>query len=138
MSYPTSAGKLSEALKDTPQFEELSVAFFDSCQHPNKLENPCCILRIGYSYRRVNLSSDNKSIEQGWYDPKWKIIVYPVPRTSVSAVKKLLDEHGFEQMRQWLLSYKSATGKDGNCWLHLLYDLDENNLKFEVKDELIG
>ena len=138
MSYPVSAGKLSEALENVPQFDNLSVAFFDSCQHPSKLDNPCQILRISYSKRRVSLSSSKQGIEQGWYGEKWGIIVYPVPRAYVSAARHQVSEQGFQQMRQWRNDHKGATGKEGNCWLRLLYDLEANQLSSEFEDNLIG
>lgn len=138
MSYPISAGRLSKVLEDMPQINELSVAFFNSCQDPHKLENPCRVLSIGYFYRRVSLTSENKRIEQGQYGAKWKIMVYPVPRVCVSAVKNQLDGEGLDRVRQWLYLYKDATGKDGNCWLHLLYNTDADQLSYEEHDKLSG
>jgi hypothetical protein len=138
MSYPIHAGTLSKALEGVPQINELSVTFFDSCQEPRKLKNPCLILKIGYFYRRVNLTTEKKSIEQGQYGAKWKIIVYPVPRTCVSAVKNHLDEEGLGKICQWLHLYQDATGKDGNCWLHLFYDMDANRLNYQEYDKLSG
>lgn len=138
MSYPISAGTLSKALESAPQINELSVAFFDSCQDPRKLENPCRVLSIGYFYRRVNLTSENKCIEQGWHGAKWEITVYPVPRTCVSAVGNRLEEEGLDKIHHWLYSYKHATGKDGNCWLHVFYDMNVNQLSYKEQDTLLG
>jgi hypothetical protein len=70
MTYPVSAGMLSTALADVPQFDQFSVAFSASCQEPNKLKNPCRILQIDYSRSRMDLTSSNKSIEYGWYKPQ--------------------------------------------------------------------
>jgi hypothetical protein len=138
MSYPISAGILSKSLVDMPQINELSVAFFDSCQDPRKLENPCRVLSIGYSYRRVNLTSENKSIERGWHRAKWEIMVYPVPRTCVSIVRDKLGKEGVDKIRQWLYLHKDAIDKDGSCWLHLLYDTDATLLSYKEHDNLLG
>ncbi len=138
MSYPISAGALSKALENVPQIDELAVAFFDSCQDPRKLENPCRVLSIGYFYQRVSLTSENKRIDQGEYGAKWKIMVYPVPRAYVSAVKNQLDGEGLNRVRQWLYLHKNAIGKDGNCWLHLLYDTDVDRFSYKEHDKLSG
>jgi hypothetical protein len=137
MSYPVSAGTLSKALEALPQINELSVAFFDSCQDPRKLENPCQVLKIGYVYRRVNLTSGNKGIEQGQYGAKWEIMVYPVPRACVSAVKNQLKEEGLDKIRQWLHFYKDVTGKDGNCWLQLCYDMNADRLSYRECEKFL-
>lgn len=137
MSYPISAGTLSKALEGTPQFNELSVTFHASCQDPRKLENPCRVLSIGYFYQRVSLSIENKTIEQGWCGAKWEITVYPVPRACVSAVRNRLEEEGLDKIRQWLYSYQDVTGKDGHCWLHLLYNMDVSQLSYNEQDKLI-
>lgn len=138
MSYPISTGVLSKGLENVPQIDELSVAFLDSCQDPQKLENPCPVLSIGYFYRQVDLTSSNKMIEEGRYGAKWKIQVYPVPRTCVSVVKNLLVEEGLDKICQWLYLHKDATGQNGNCWLHLLYDMDVNRLSYKEHDNLSG
>jgi hypothetical protein len=138
MSYPINAGTLSKALADVPQFNQLSIAFFASCQVPSQLENPCQLLSINYAYRRVSLTSENKSIERGWYGAKWEITVYPVPRTCVSAVKNQLYEEGLGKISQWLNLHKETTGKDGHCWLHLLYDQDAEQLSYKECDRLLG
>ena len=65
MSYPIGAEKLSRALEDVPQFNQLSVCFFDSCQEPHKLKNPCPIIEIGYYYSRISLTSSKQFIQQG-------------------------------------------------------------------------
>ncbi|OCQ90620.1 hypothetical protein BCD64_28580 [Nostoc sp. MBR 210] len=138
MSYPISAGILSEALSDTPQFDHLSIAFSDSCQEPRKIKNPAKILSINYSYSLVSLTSSNKFIESGWYEPKWSITVYPVPRTCVSVVKSQLIETGLEKTKQWLHQYKDATGKVGRCRLQFFYDLETNVLSFSEDESLSG
>lgn len=138
MSYPIGTGKLSQALADVPQINDLSVAFFDSCQHPSKLENPCRILSIGYFYRQVSLTTRNKSIEQGEYGAKWEITVHPVPRICVSDVRSQLDEEGLNEICQWLHQYQNATDKDGCCWLHLLYDSEVKKLSYSEQDKLLG
>ena len=138
MSYPIGAGILSNSLAEVPQINDLSVAFFASCQHPNKLENPCKILHIGYSYRRVNLTSSNEFIDQGYYVEKWNIMVYPVPRTHVNFVKNKIIKEGLEKIRQWLYFHKDITGKDGSCWLHLFYDIETEILTYQEQNKLIG
>ena len=50
MSYPVGAGKLSQVLADVQQINDLSVAFFASCQNPSKLENLYRILNVDYFY----------------------------------------------------------------------------------------
>ncbi|AFY45559.1 hypothetical protein [Nostoc sp. PCC 7107] len=138
MSYPISAKILSEALSDTPQFDHLSVAFSDYCQEPAKIKNPAKILSINYSYSLVSLTSSNKAIEYGWYEPKWSITVYPVPRTCVSLVKIQLIETGLTKMKQWLHQYQDATGKVGGCRLQFFYDLETNLLSFSEYEKLSG
>ncbi|BAY80757.1 hypothetical protein NIES267_02220 [Calothrix parasitica NIES-267] len=138
MSYPTSAGKLSSALAGVPQINDLSISFFASYQDPSKLANPCQILHIGYSYQQVSLTSSNEFIAQGYYEAKWHIMVYPVPRTRVSIVKSKLAEEGLQKVREWLHLHKDATGQYGNCWLHLFYDVDANLLTYEEQDKLLG
>ena len=138
MSYPTSAGKLSSALAEVSQINDLSISFFASCQDPRKLTNPCQILHIGYSYQKVNLTSSNEFIAEGYYEPRWHIIVYPVARTCVSLVKSKLAEEGLQKIRQWLDLHKDATSQYGNCWLHLFYDADTNLLTYEEQDKLLG
>lgn len=138
MSYPTSAGKLSSALAEVSQINDLSISFFASSQDPNKLKNPCQILHIGYSYQQVSLTSSNEFIAQGYYEPRWHIMVYPVPRTCVSVLKSKLAEEGLQKIREWLHLHKDATGEYGNCWLHLFYDADTNSLTYEEKNKLLG
>jgi len=138
MSYPTSAGRLSTALAEMPQIDELSVAFFDSCQDPRHLENPCHVLSIGYGYLHVSLSTGNDSIEQGRYGGQWTITVDPVPRTLVSRVRTQLNEEGFAKIRQWLLLYRNVTGKKGRCWFRCLYDMDIDRLCYQETDWVLS
>lgn len=74
---------------------------------------------------------------QGRYGEKWEITVYPVPRACVSAVRNRLKEEGVDKIRQWLYTYQDAAGKDGHCWLHLLYDMDINQLGYNERDKLL-
>ncbi|MBH8562292.1 hypothetical protein I8748_08895 [Nostoc sp. CENA67] len=136
MSYPISAGILSKALLETPQLDQLSIAFYDSCQEPHKIKNPAKVLSVTYSHQLVSLTSSNKAIEYGWYEPKWSITVYPVPRTCVSLVKSQLVETGLDKMKQWLHKYKDAMGKVGGCGLHFFYDLETNLLSFSEDENL--
>ncbi|GEM_PF-3568808 len=137
MSYSTSAGTLSKVLEDILQANTLSIAFSASCQNPCKLTNPCKVLSISYFYRRGNLTSENRRIEQSQYGAKWKITVYPVLRTCVSAVRNQLDNEGLNKIQQWLSLYTSATGKDGNCCLQLLYNIDANQLSYKEYNKLL-
>ncbi|MBE9207724.1 hypothetical protein IQ244_14595 [Nostoc sp. LEGE 06077] len=138
MSYPISAGILSEALSDTPQFDHLSVAFYDSYQEPRKIKNPALILSIDYVYFLVSLSTSNKSIDYGRNKPDWSITVFPVPRTCVSLVKSQLIETGLEKMKQWLHQYQDSTGKVGRCRLQFFYDLETDSLSFSEDESLLG
>ena len=136
MSYSIKAGHLSKELVDVPQFDNLSLAFFDSCQHPSRIENPCRVLRIAYSFQPGSLGTSHDLIEQGYCAPKWEIIVYPVPRDLVAALRAKLDLNGFEEIRLWFEQYKDLKNAIGHCWIEVLFDSDKETLTYEKFERL--
>lgn len=136
MSYPIKAITLSEALRDVPQIEDLSVRFYDSCQDPNKLENPCRILCISYSARRYDATL--KSTAGGKYGSHWNLSVEPVPRVYVGQARTMMREKGFHKVRQWFHHHKDVNGKQGYCWIKVLYDYEADQLSYKEEDALIN
>jgi hypothetical protein len=137
MTYPVSAGMLSTALADVPQYDRLLIGFHSFCHEPNKMKKPYSILRVEYSRSRANLNSSKAMIEMGLYEPRWMIYVDAVPKVIVRSVKHQLEIEGLEQVRQWLHLHQDATGKDGKCYLSLLYDVDADLLSDAETVELI-
>lgn len=110
LSYPMGAKEISDALVDAPNVREFELWFSEAPIRPASAFQR--VLREALPYKLVvaeyrpatkpNYSAANFLIERGWYDPKWKLQVYPVLRQLRQPAAKLLHEQGFPAVLEWL------------------------------------
>ena len=110
-SYPIGTELLTEALREVPQLEKLSVSFF-FMPRTNKKSNTFSVLAGRYQNFDVTLGSPKEFIARGMYEEAWELMVHAVPRAQKSVVKQLLLEEGLQKLAEWLKAKRSP------AWLH--------------------
>lgn len=133
LSFPIGAERISEALQDVPQSKALSISLFHygRAHRPNEPVSLYPVLEAQYSYSRPNLSSSNAMIESGWFRPKWRLTVRPVPREKKNAVKQLLLVEGLPRVRSWLLRHASLTRAEAYHRITVVFDECTDALQVE-------
>jgi hypothetical protein len=124
LSYPIGAERLSEALIDVPQFQNLNLHYyFWSDWH----------LRQGqYEFLRAeyfdNPGRKDWSQTDLWQRPpryRWEIVVQPVPKIFRHQVKKYIQESALALVRDWFVQRVDLDRK-GDDVLKFTYDEKSN------------
>ena len=131
LSYPLGAEAISEALKEVRQLEELELSFHSSyalraSQSEKALRRREAIPVVTVSFRvyEVGLTGSNTLLNEGLYDDRWSLTVYPVPSPDRRAAQDALLDRGLPIVREWLMRPRSQTWLQGSKGLVLILDLD--------------
>jgi hypothetical protein len=132
-SWPIGAKAISDALKDTQQYEllEIRFRFWAGFMNDRGKGFPYPVLCVAYSGPKNFFSGSNWMAEKGYYDPKWEIVVYPVPRLWKHVIKGMLIAEALPKIRGWLISNVHSMGREGSHALTFQFD----ELKNEITSE---
>lgn len=131
LSYPIGAQALSEALAGAPHAEALTVGFSDDLfaysavdfQRLLRERKPYKILEAEHKpARKPGISASNQSVEEGWFDEKWEIRVFPVLCELRHLANRLLKDQGLPAVAQWLRSSQQPGWNSRQQWLELVFD----------------
>lgn len=130
LSYPVGAEAISEALADEPHVASLSVTFWDQAVWPasefRRLLNerlPYRIMIVEFRPERgPGLIGSAAMIEDGWYDERWELRVYPVLAEFRSTANRLLREQGLPAVSRWLRSSRRAGWLTVPQWVESVFD----------------
>ncbi|NUP12306.1 MAG: hypothetical protein HOW73_40185 [Polyangiaceae bacterium] len=92
LSYPLGAEAISEALRDSPQFPQLSISFYARPQ--SGPVDPECIILAGIGCRGRD---------------DWSIWVSAVPSDLAAQARRFALQHGLQYLRSWLQRRRDDT-----------------------------
>lgn len=108
--FPLSSKVLSSSLLGVPQYSELLACYkfrdvYWASEYRQKLDDLGSIAVLGARYTNPQPfhSSSNKMIEEGYYEPKWRLNITAVPRKYVRIVKVALIEEALPKVHDWLV-----------------------------------
>jgi len=122
LSYPIGAEAISSALKDVPQFENLTLQFWLwKFLRPDQT-HVYSVLILNYSRAARSLHTTKDQLKYSQLEPRWTIMVRPVPRNRRHLIKTKLEEEALPFARRWLME----TGmRDEVGGLTLAFSFDE-------------
>lgn len=140
LSYPIGAEAISESLKDVPQIAQLKLSFH--AHHRTELvsnaikqlvnQKPYEIFSAVFQHLPPGLTASNEFIAEGWYEERWELTVYALPRTFKAAARKALLEEGLPKIAVWLSAPRTETWKYGRKFCRILFS--EQNGEIEVQE----
>ena len=108
-SYPVGAKEISEALAKIPQYDSISIIFrardtYSASKHKEKIrdQKTLTIIEAEYNNPQVNISSSNKMIESGYYDSRWILMVYALPKDFRHTANLTLKTEVLPKLKKWL------------------------------------
>jgi len=142
LTYPLGAEALSEALAGLPHAEDLSIGFSErpvifasDFQRDLAERRPYTVLKAGYRpAQSPGISGSNAGIDQGWYDERWELAVFPVLRELRAAVKDLLLKEGLPAVAEWLRSSRRTGWEMQARSISLIFDPDGPSLSRAVEE----
>ena len=136
VSYPIGAEALSHALEGVPQYDRIVCDFCGGSQH-DRGKPQLYVLNVRYEKRARRFSDAGSAFDRGFFDPRWKISVFAVPRQLRGAIKLLLLEQGLpEIVHPWLIAKNHLTGQTGGSALWLEYVRADNVFKPTTREEI--
>ncbi len=127
-SYPIGAQAISDALVDVPQFAHLDISFYTLCKIPDDNCPHFLVLAAEYRHWHVGLSAANFMIENGWYEPRWHLVVYAVPRNIRRDINNVLFDSGLPIVAEWLSESRTDTWLDSSHCLELEFNPQSSEL----------
>jgi hypothetical protein len=133
MSYPIGAELVSQGLAGVPQQDDLRLSFtyHSSFEKEYKHDHPFKIFEARFDKSEMDLTMSNEFIEQGAYEEKWDLTVYPVPREKRSAAHRLLLEEGLPGIAKWLATERTPLWKTGHKTISIFFDQAEESISFQ-------
>lgn len=135
LSYPVGAGAVSESLKGVPQESALSISFYDrptvfasEFKKLRESESPYTIFNATYQHIQPGLSASNRFIEEGEYEERWELKVYPVSRSLKSVARQVLTSEGLPQVKAWLSAERSSSWRYGRKHCDILFVESERRI----------
>ncbi len=118
LAFPIGAEALSAALRDAPQFDQLSVDFgfygdLAEIRADAAANRPVEVLAARYRNVKPGRSGSNYFIERGWYDETWELSVSPVLREHKSLARQLLIDDGLGRVLAWLAEPRTDGWRHG-------------------------
>ncbi len=112
LSYPIGAEAISNALAGLPHFEKLTLTFIDQSVWRASEFQRLLLERLPYKImeashqpaRKPGISTANSMLQDGSYDDKWELRVYPVLAEFRSVANGLLRDQGLPAVAAWLKS----------------------------------
>jgi hypothetical protein len=131
LSYPVGAKAISEALRDAPQFSELTVcfSFWNQLARHHGTAAPYRVIDALYS-GPIRFFSASRTIEEQSHDPRWTITVHAVPRALRHEIQAKIIAEALPAIRSWLVSNPHGSDREGGHLLTFSFD--------ELKNELIS
>jgi hypothetical protein len=131
LSYPVGAKTISDALRDVPQFSELTVhfSFWNQLARNHGTSTPYCIIQVHYSGPHRFLSASRSIEEQSRDRQRWSIAVHTVPRSLRHVIQAKILTEALPSIRRWLFANPHSTKREGGHGLTFNFD--------ELKNELI-
>jgi hypothetical protein len=133
---------MSDALTNAPQVADLTAGFYDTPSFPaSELQR---LIRASRPYKlitavyqpafRSNYGGANHRAEKGYYDRKWDLKVYQVPRHLRHKAGQLLTEQGFPLVVEWLRSSNQCGWGSRQHSLVVVINLREGTLGVQRGD----
>jgi hypothetical protein len=136
LAYPVSASELVAKLGGVPQSAQVKVMYSSyrtgTGVNSKHRDNSNDILTISYRSYPIGLSTPNKWLKRD--ATPWEMTVYAISKSSLTAIKNLLQAEGFEHLLQWLVRKNSLDGTIGHHELRILFD--GQGLKYEESVKL--
>ncbi len=136
LSYPIGAEEISRQLQDVPQFNQLTITFFENTglfksdfMKVIKEKKNLTILRADYrpAFSGPSMPRYDQNKLHGVY---WAIYIFPVPRDMRKIVSTELKEHGMKKVFQWLASSKNPSWLLSRKQFNVKFDLSENRMNY--------
>ncbi|HRH45168.1 MAG TPA: hypothetical protein PKY82_26255 [Pyrinomonadaceae bacterium] len=138
MAYPIGAEAISKAFVDLPQFEQLNIwftttnfAFASDFQEARKQNKSYEIFRVSMIHPLKSLASSKQFIEEGFYNEKWEIHVYPVPREVKSFAKQFLINEILPKAKEWMETPRTEIWRTGRKHFRALFKENEPQIFIE-------
>lgn len=133
LSYPIGAEMVSQGLAGVPQRDDLRLSFYyhSSFEKEYKQDRPFKIFEAAFDKSDMDLTRSNDFIENGAYEEKWALTVYPVPRQMKAIAGRLLFEEGLPQIAKWLSTERTPIWKTGHKRAAVYFDLAEESISFQ-------
>ena len=133
LSYPIGAEAISSALKDVPQFGDLTLQFsLWKFLRPDQT-HVYTVLVLNYSRAAGSLTSGELDLK--WPEPRWTIMVRPVPRNRRHLIKTRLEEEALPFARRWLME-TGVRDEIGGITLAFSFDEETEMLTPVVENSL--
>lgn len=136
LSYPIGAEEISRQLQDVPQFDQLSIAFFENTglfksDFMKDIKEKKNITILTATYRPAFSGPSMPRYDQNkLHGVDWSIYVFPVPRNMRKTVSIELKEHGMKKVFQWLSSSKNPTWLLNRKQFNVKFDLSKNRINY--------
>jgi hypothetical protein len=130
-SYPLKASEVSEALSRVAQAKLLEIRFWRYVRTQDRDRKVWPLVALTYSRVRVGISTSNDWIAEGWLGPSWQLTISPLPRTMRHAINSLLVGEALPKLKVWLEARKDLHGKFGHDGIHVSFDQESEQLRYE-------
>jgi len=143
LSYPVLPQELRAGLEGLPDDRNVSLTFWRyppglrASEHRRLLQSgsPIPALEGTYSDVGSRVPPAARSREpKSYYQPRWSVHVYAVPRTLRPVVHDALSMGGIEAVREWLQRPRSQTWLDGFRWYLVSVDPASGELSTEERE----
>lgn len=136
MSYPIGAEALTVGLGDAPHVAELRIWFLNEPCWPGSrfrkmlaAKEPYKIFSVKYTpARKPGYTGCNFLVQNGYYEAKWDLNVYPVVRDLRHVAKELLLSEGLASIVQWLRGSQRGGWLERGQFIELIFDPTEKTL----------
>ncbi len=136
LSYPIGAREVNQSLSDAPHLETISLTFRDRPTYrasefrrwlKDKVPYPVVVAEF-HPARKPSFAAPRLWIEEGWFNEKWELAVYPVPRKLRHSAHRLLLEQGVARLLQWLHASKAPGWTSCQRRCELVFDPGEETI----------
>jgi hypothetical protein len=134
LSYPVGAELLTSVFEHVPQCESLTVTFWADVSNVRErltADRPLPTIRAEYSKDYPGINAPRAWIAGGWYDPRWTLTIYAIPRRARAAVRDLLITAGLGAIRDWLVAARTPVWLSGRHSRTILIQVDDGTLTIE-------
>jgi|SRR5581483_4426482 len=128
-SYPVGAEAISEALRDVPQFHEVSLQFRAWQPGHDRTAVPYCVIG-GWCSGPIRSFSASRTMEEQSQAPRWMISVHAVPRSLRHEIRTKILAEALPSIRLWLRANTHSSRREGTHGLMFRFD--------ELKNEVIS
>jgi hypothetical protein len=135
LSYPIGAETISSALRDVPQFGDMTLQFWLwKFLRPDQTR-AYSVLVLSYSRVAKSLHTAKNQLKYSQLEPRWTIMVRPVPRDRRHFIKARLEEEALPFARRWLMK-TGIRDEVGRLTLAFSFDEETEMLTSAVESSL--